>query len=223
MSIFKNIGYNPFKQWLRKKPEPYEVLIECEIKDKDGKTVSIHTQKAHSYLFAYLVHIYFLFSCDWGGASHITNPCNFVDTGGVTRNMYSAPYNSPVYTFPMYAPSADSTYGIVVGSVNTANVLATNTMGTQITHGTGTGQLQYGSTTIDYPYNPSGMIWQSRLIRVFSNGTAGLITVREIGMIGKLATSAWYGLFCRDVISVPQDVNPAQTLTVRYIHKITVS
>jgi hypothetical protein len=58
-----------------------------------------------------------------------------------------------------------------------------------------------------------------RVVRGFTNGSGGTITVKEIGLVianQKEGLTLYNFLMARDVLGSPQDVPDGSTLTIRY-------
>lgn len=120
-----------------------------------------------------------------------------------------------------YAPDADDSFGIVVGSGSSANTSATKNLDSKISHGTTTGRLYYravsGETEGTFP------TLKLVLIRRFENQTSADITVREIGLVVRFcnvtATGAleyFKAMIARDVLTTPVTVPAGGALTVKY-------
>jgi hypothetical protein len=147
-----------------------------------------------------------------------------VDTSGTGR---SYPSTSSIYNagIPLNCPSASSEYGLVVGSGTASNTVGTYALQSLISHGTGSGQLSYGSHTFE-DLVVSGSTIYFRIIRTFTNNSGASITVNEIGLYARVQDSGGTArIFCiaRDVLSTGVTVDNGKTLTVRYILSVTVS
>jgi hypothetical protein len=212
---------NPVR-WIKdRRGHPLEAYWEIEVRDASGKLLTFRKVKAKSWLAQFIGMIRGQFACD------ASTPV--IDIGGTTRyyqlptNIYDSLSNSGMY---INSGAGDSSFGLVVGSSDTPNTVNQYTMGAIIPHGTGSGQLSYGTHTIENPSNPTGTnYWFFRIIRTFTNNSGASITVKEIGLIVRAKDSSnnlRYFLIARDVIS-PVTVPNGATLTVRYIPKITVS
>jgi len=216
---------NPVRWVKDRMGHPLEAYWEIEVRDASGKLLTFRKFKAKSWLpqFLGLIKGQFMIphlSNTNGGNAPVT------DTSGTVR--YYPPSGASLYAAAicLYAGDGVGDYGLVVGSSDTPNTVNTYTMGAIIPHGSGSGQLNYGATSIENPSNPPGTNnWIFRIIRTFSNNSGASITVKEIGLIVKTWDSGGntrYFLIARDVIS-PVTVPSGSTLTVRYISKITVS
>jgi hypothetical protein len=203
---------------------PFKMMVELEVKDKNGRIVKKYRQMSHSFLKQWLQLLRGQISCAYGGTGISVS---VVDEGGTARTY---PYGYSQYLnlegLCMAGGVGDVTQGIVVGISDAPNTINTYSLGGKITHGTGSGQLQYGSHTFDDVSNPSGNILIIRVIRTFSNGSGATITVKEVGIlvVVKCSDNAPHSfLIARDVLGTPVDVPNGMTLTVRYIFQITVS
>jgi hypothetical protein len=138
------------------------------------------------------------------------------DTSNTDRGFYI----SSGFAWCMNAASAADTYGIVVGSGTTAVAVSDYNVATKISHGTGTGQLQYGAVTLIAP-TISGNDCYTEVVRGFTNGSGATVTVAEIGLVFRFEGQTWYWLMCRDVLGEAVDVLDTKTLTVTYRVKVT--
>jgi hypothetical protein len=198
---------------------------EVEVRDKNGKLISRHHDKGHSWLKQFIQMI----MAEWQYAHGGTTPTavSITDETGTGRNMPAA-YNSQYgyCALGINAPANSSEYGIKVGGGDTPNSLTTYVLASPISHGIASGQLVYGTHTIESVINPSGNDLTFRITRVFTNNSGALVTVKEIGITTKRYDQGGMGrtfLFVRDVLPSPTSVPDGATLTVRYTVKITVS
>jgi hypothetical protein len=205
-------------------PKLPKAVIEYEVRDKNGKLIEKGKFPAKSWVG----NIVGLLSCmisTWSTASSTyygTPPSrsDLLDTGGNARGvgLTAATPNTP--TLGGCAPVGDTTAGIVVGSSDTPVSIGQYSLQSLINHGTGSGQLSYGATTVEPLVKDT--IWYFRVVRTFSNSSGATITVREIGLyvrLGTITASPYYTsvMFARDVPTSPITVPAGSTLTVRYI------
>ncbi len=139
----------------------------------------------------------------------------FTDTGGAT--VYLDDNNT---VFDVNAAINIATYGIVVGTDNTAPTVTDTALVTQIAHGVGAGQLQYSATTFGAPASDATTS-QFTVTRNFANGSGGAITVQEVGLYTRHypfngASVVAYVMLIRDVIAGGISVLNGQTLTINY-------
>ena len=218
---------NPVR-WIKDRiGHPLEAYWEIEVRDASGKLLMFRRFKAKSWLPQFLGLIKGQFTMSYGSVSNAGN-APVTDTSGSVRTYPSSTQTVSIgYTgLCLYAGEGVADYGLVVGSSDAPNAVNQYAMGAIIPHGNASGQLYYGATSTENPYNPTGTNnWIFRIIRTFSNNSGGSITVKEIGLIVKTrdyGDNIRYFLIARDVIS-PVTVPTGATLTVRYIPKITVS
>lgn len=114
--------------------------------------------------------------------------------------------------------SGNANKALVVGTDSgvTLPLAATNyAMGAKIANGTGGGQLSYGAITIPQPA-VVGSDYVIALSRKFANGSAGSITVGEVGLIAYLeASSLTPVLLARDV-GVGKAIAAGENSTLTY-------
>jgi hypothetical protein len=198
---------------------------EIEVRDKNGKLLERKQFKSHSWLRQF---IDWLRMCALQGQStstvytmtinDVTNTARTVPTTGTNNaGSFCMGYNAPANT---------SAYGLVVGSGDAPNSTTTYALASQIAHGSSSGQLLYGATTVETVANPSGGDFQFRTTRTFTNNSGASVTVKEIGIYGNVMdTSVYNRSFCiaRDILPSPSSIPDGATMTIRYIIKITVS
>jgi len=221
----------------KEKTANLELLIECEVRDKNGKILSVHRQKSKSLLknFARMLRTMLVPSIPTTtGQSTVS----LTDTGGTSRTFTGAYLaytgsSAAVYVglYPLCAgaPSGNDAYGIQVGTGTGAVTRDDYQLGGKIANGSGSGQLVYGAMTVeDTDGTPPDTVF--RLIRTFTNNTSSSITVYEIGLViansiipvtSSISPTTYYFLIARDVLSTPQSIPAGATLTVRYIFKVT--
>ena len=136
---------------------------------------------------------------------------------GVLRDHY---YLSN-YSFECDAGAGVSTFGIIVGTDNSAPTIDDYKLGVQIAHGAGAGQLQYGSTSFAQPASDSTTS-QLTVTRNFANASGGDITVFEVGMAAYGVASSYPVLIIRDIILAGITVPNGQTLTLNYRPQVVI-
>lgn len=119
-------------------------------------------------------------------------------------------------------PYAGDSFGLVIGTGNTAVTPTDDKLVTKIAHGEGAGQLLYSGTEV-YGLtfaNPNGSF---NIRRYFTNVAGGNITMQECGLYspGVTGTSAYIYCICRDVFGAVSVAN-GQILSVVYTVSITV-
>lgn len=139
----------------------------------------------------------------YGALACTTNP-NVVDTSNTVRTAGSY-FSGSSYGWRNGETSDPAlgvdTYGIQVGSNATAVALSDYKLNTQITHGTGAGQLKYSGQSGFGPIS-SGSSRAFRLSRYFTNDSGGDVTIREVGLVQRPNSSGgviYLVLVCRDL------------------------
>jgi len=102
---------------------------------------------------------------------------DFRDTGGATRGGSRNNEN-----FQVKAPAGEAAWGIVLGTSTAAVSITDYNLGATIPHGTGAGQLLYGSTDVT-DIEIIGNMARFYITRLFTNDGGADITVNEIGLI----------------------------------------
>jgi hypothetical protein len=182
---------------MSKKKKIIEAYIEWELLDPKGRVVKRGKQPVKSFVKQWIVGVY---------AGFIASNISAIDITGTSRT-------TSIYIFRVNAGSGDASYGIVVGSSDTPVTRDDYKLGSQISHGNGTGQLVYGAVSVDAPIT-YGTGYLTRVTRVFSNNSGSNVTVKEMGIY---STQAGYS-FCiiRDVLTTPVTIPDGYSWTVRY-------
>lgn len=115
---------------------------------------------------------------------HIVLPDYIVmkDTGGTNRTGAYYYCNGLTFAPGGEAPSTNAVYGILVGTGTTAPATADYDIETQISHGVAAGNLQYGACSV----SAAGVVGANVdlvIVRPFINGSAGTVTIRNIGLV----------------------------------------
>lgn len=187
-------------------PGEVGAMLELVLTDKDGKVVERRVMKSKSFVRQFLELMYVAgqqidtIGYLWFTIKDITN---------TARNIAAA---STLLT--AVAAAGTSSRGIVLGTGDAAVTINDYQLQTQIAHGTGGGQLQYGGMTFAAP-SATASTSQYMLTRPFSNGSAGDITVKEIGVYA--GSNGYNFLIIRDVLSPTITVPVGQTLTINYV------
>ncbi len=191
------------------KREVGEIII--EVRDKDGNLVVKRKEKMNSFLYNY-----YNIARVWAFKG---TPTILKDTSGnntSTINTWNIENSKGAD-----APEGDDSFGIVVGSGSTpVNVQNDYNLANKISHGTGSGQLQYGATSMtDDMTNLPTMVLEIK--RSFINQSGDNVTVNEIGIILKIndGSNDYYVMIARDVITATTVPNGG-TLNVTYRLKI---
>jgi hypothetical protein len=205
-------------------PKLPKAVIEYEVRDKNGKLIEKGKFPAKSWV-GNIVGLLSAILSMWSSSScsYYSTPfsrADLTDTSGTARGISISVATATGYAIlGGCAPAGDTTAGIVVGSSDTPVSLSQYSLGSLITHGTGSGQLTYGATNVESLSKDT--TWLFRIVRTFSNSSGASVTVREIGLYVRLGMSSspyYYScMFARDVPTSPISVPNGSTLTVRYI------
>jgi hypothetical protein len=201
-------------------PKLPKAVIEYEVRDKNGKLIEKGKFPAKSWV-GNIVGLLSAILSTWastGSYYAVSTRSDLTDTSGTARNTMLGAGPGTV-TLGGCAPAGDTSAGIVVGSSDTPVSLSQYSLGALITHGTGSGQLSYGPTSVESLSKDTA--WFFRIVRTFSNSSGASVTVREIGLYVRLGMSSspyYYScMLARDVPTSPISVPNGSTLTVRYI------
>ena len=199
--------------------------IEIEVRDREGKLIEEKKFKSKTWVSNFIKMLRTMMY-PYATAGRFDSEITLMDVNGVSKTFKGgeASSTSNIYmAIGVRAPAGDDEGGILIGSSDTPYDKDDYSLASKIEHGTGTGQMTYGDTTVeDVSETASGAYF--RIIRAFTNNSGDAITVKEVG----LAVCNYYEggshnkfLICRDVLSSPISVPDGASLTVRY--KITIS
>ncbi len=187
------------------KSECGEILI--EVRDKNGKVIVKRKEKINSFLYNY-----YSIARVWAVKGIATILKDTSGNNTPTINSWNIQNSAGAN-----APEGDDSYGIVVGSGSTpVDVQNDYNLANKISNGTGSGQLQYGSTSMtdDMTQLPK-MILEVK--RTFINNSGDNVTVNEIGLVIKIndGSNDYNVMIVRDVITATTVPNGG-TLAVTY-------
>jgi len=178
-----------------KVPAPPEIMIRLQVHDKDGNLTFDDIQRGHSWTRNFYN---MFFGCAGNGQA---NGGNNFGAGYMTGKYvsgsisYSSSYTARPATIAGSAwipsvpgtgfiyGSAAATYGIVIGTSDTAFNADHYTMQTIIAHGNSADQLYYQAMTAPIvAYTAGSKTWKTTLSRIYNNNSGGSITVKETGL-----------------------------------------
>jgi len=188
--------------------------ITFRITNPDGTVVKEWTEPAHSLNTNFVDIIQAL----WAAAQQ-----GVVNTSGTGITIQGASGGA----WSVTTASGNSSYGIVVGSGQTAGNTpnpATSSLAAQIPAGTSSGQLEYGAVSVS-SVSASGQTTSFTISRSFTNVSGATINVNEIGIVALVSgfglSSSEYVLIAYDIPSSNIAVQNGQTLTVTYTFSVT--
>jgi len=193
-----------------------ELWYKAVVRDCNGKVLSKEERKARSFLSLWNKVI-------WTQMTEASYPALMVtDTNG---NGWPLGCGTHGWNFRMDGAANNQALGIVIGTSNTPVSVSDYAMGSQITQGIGSGQMDHLATVINVSVvtDPN---CDFLISRSFANNSGGLITVRESGIYIMLERSlspftAAYGCGVRDVFNTPQDVPDGGGITIEYTLRVT--
>jgi len=209
--------------------EAYDIMIRgfIEIEVVKDKVIQRGRHEMRSFLNNLLRILLGFFSSTFGVAT--TAKVIAVDGSSVEVNVST--WGSTNRDVPMacLAPSGTDAYGIVVGSGTTAVLLNQYNLASKIPHGTSSGQLSYGPTTVDdlgLDTSVTPPVYRFRITRSFSNLSGGDININEVGIVAagfnlSLLTT-YYFLIARDVLPTTYIVPNGGSATVAITIEVVV-
>jgi hypothetical protein len=197
-----------------------QLLRRIDIYDSNGKLIrTTGDRRSHSFVLQFLqileLHMAHIYSSNPDGVT-------VKDTDGNNR---AWSYTSSQYvanTLAVEAPSTDDSYGILVGTGTTAPALDDYQLETKTAHGSGSGQLQYGATSVAAAAIVGSNV-DMVISRTFINASGASITIREVGLALR---EMWYGstnykfLIAHDAVN--QTVENTYIAVVTYTVRVTV-
>jgi hypothetical protein len=202
-------------------PKLPKAVIEFEVRDKDGKLI----QKGKFPAKSWVGNIIRLLNALWGtwatpttGSPYMySTPTVLLDTTNTARALCLWTTDSGACGGA--APAGNTSAGILVGASDAPVSLGQFNLQSLIAHGTGSGQLLYGATSVE-SLTIDGTYY-FRIVRTFTNNSGATITVREIGLFLKPLAQSF--MFARDVLASPINVPNGSTLTLRYVISYSLS
>lgn len=198
-------------------------FVELLVESPDGELVHRHYEKAHSWTrnMYNIIASQFLPSLAQGtfGAGSLT----IKDISGTSRENSNTSYGTRLYSPDGVTGNTGGTsFGVVLGTSNSAEDFEGYALGSLIAHGTGSGQLTYTESVCGYATYDSGT-WTQTFSRVANNNSGGSITVNEIGIyaLSMIANASRTVLIDRTLLSPGVAVPDAYKLTATYTTQLT--
>jgi len=205
-----------------------EAYWEIEVYDKNGKLISKHRQPCRS-LLANFIRIFRGMLLGKGGYTGTDTgtkaSCSVKKYNGTEDTAYTEwyagdyPYSGGT-VMGAKAEDNDDSYGIMVGSGTKAVEIDDYSLESKISHGTGSGQLDYDTHSISIS-EEAGQV-KVEITRAFKNASGTTVTVSEVGLgvrnywkDSSAVRKDLKFLIVRDVLDTPQDVLDGGSLTVK--------
>jgi hypothetical protein len=219
--------------------EPVKGFIEVEVRDRDGRVIQRGRHEMRSFVNNFLKILEACGKASGGVATSFIGTIastTVVGTDGASKTVlidyYTDYLNGGGTTIALNAPDNDSSYGIVVGSGTTPVNLNNNALASTISHGTGTGQLDYDAMILEdlgLDTSVSPPVYRFRLIRGFKNLSRGSVNVNEVGLVARsywkdqdsLDNNVKY-LIARDVLPSTYTIPDGGSATVVVIVEVVV-
>jgi hypothetical protein len=176
-----------------------------EIRDsKTGKLLKrTRKRNCRSFVIGFMKHLEFVLAHAYGTTP---DPVSTPDSTGSSQTISN---NNVSNTCACEAPGNDSSYGILVGTGTTAVTTSDYAVETQITHGSGGGQLNHGACVVGGAVD-AGSGCTLTISRQFGNASGSQITIRELCLCSKTYSNKVY-LLSRDIVT--QAVDNGNTAT----------
>jgi len=194
-------------------------ILEAVIKDKDGNIVKCLRKKSESFVKQFLMILQSQMEHLWTGYANYPNHM-YSSVKDINGNNHYLSANAS--TFACEAALGSTSWGLLVGTVDTAPTIDDYYLGTLIAHGTGAGQLQYSAVSFGAP-TCDGNTAEFSITRSFANGSAGTVTVKEVGLVVlayDFVGTGYYFLTIRDIMNLA--VLTTQTLSLNYLIRAAI-
>jgi hypothetical protein len=206
-------------------PPPPEIMIGMKVHDKNGVLIFDDVQRGHSWTRNFYNSIYSHAGdvLGSGGSSFGAGNISMKSIlGNVDANSdYVTKRNSHICLgYGYHNNLADASFGIVVGTGDTAFDVDQYALDSIVAHGNGANQLAYTSMSAPVQsYNSGTKTWKNTISRILNNNSGGSINIKEVGLY-------WIG-YCfyssnvtemleRSVLSPTVPVDNGAQLTVSY-------
>jgi len=217
--------------------------VEVEVFDRDGRVLQRGRHPMRSLLANFVRALNGLAKASGGASPTVSTvyaSAPVVDVNGSTQSIYTEWYKgygtSNGTPLALKAGDNDDSYGIVVGSGTRPVAINDYSLASKISHGSGSGQLDYDPTTafISVDTSVSPPVAYIVISRVFNNVSDSPITISEVGLV---ARSYWFlttstgapvtdqdvkYLIARDVLPTQYTVPPNASANVRITIKVVL-
>jgi hypothetical protein len=212
------------------------IYIETKIEDAGGNVIEAKKYKANSFTRNFYNFLAMCFTSSYtDGSIFGEGHLNIKDKTGTVRISSTYAASIALATFwdtgygnlPCRGVAGNSNYGIVVGAGTDNENFDSNALSAIITHGNGTGQLQYNATTLGNTialYDAGTKTWSNTITRTFNNQSGAPINVNEIALYTSQAftQSTYNTMIERTKFTEPKIVNNGQVLTITYTFSFTM-
>lgn len=203
-----------------------ECFLEMEVKLPNGKVMHHHKQRSHSWIrnaYNVIFMAIGMVNCN-GGATYQAGAINIKNIAGTVRNennlwsLEDMSYNveNPATCYGYLAAANNDSYGIQVGSSNTAESFEDFKLNTKILSGSTAGKLAYSASEIPAESYVAGTkTYSVAHIRYFNNNSGGDVTVNEVALSAR-GNGTSNTTVARDVLGAPVVIPNTGQLKVTY-------
>jgi hypothetical protein len=189
------------------------ILLDWDIVDASGVPIKKHTGRSHS-----VVRNYNNMQLQLATITDGTYGTTYADGSSCCwkpANSALCTAQKPVNSYGnITAAAGDTTYGILVGTSDTAESFENYKIGTLITHGATSGKLSYSTTTSTTTWTSGTKTFANAIQRVFTNNSGGTITINEICIYDTVNCPKYAGA-ASDYICLLRDVTPIELLATQ--------
>ena len=193
-----------------------------EVKDRYGRVKKRTKLKpCNSFVLQFLAMIGGAISHQFQVQSAVYCPAKDTDGNAIAYGMTGTAY---AYSFfSVFSADNNAGYGIVAGTGTTPPTNADYKLQTQIAHGVGAGQLDYGTHSLTVAQVVGSNV-DLVISRTMYNGSGATITISEIGVYeygSHPAGGNKTAMLIRDIIT-PVDIENGETVSIQYTLRTTV-
>lgn len=171
----------------------FEAFLELEVRDGNGQIMHHHRQRSHSWVRnAYNLLFCQMAAKDANDTTFGAGKLSGKQTNGTVRGVgypfgYGESNSVDGTSYGLRAAAGVDTKGIQVGSGTNAESFEDYALQTQITNGTGAGQLSYIASEVhSISYDAGTKVLRNTLVRYFNNNSGGNVNVNEVGIVAYL-------------------------------------
>jgi hypothetical protein len=213
-----------------KVPAPPEIMIGLKVHDKNGVLTFDDVQRGHSWTRNFWNNLFGTIAdaaasgSNTFGAGYLSSK---IPAGTIFYNALYCGCRGPngahtILGFGFHNNGANSTFGIVVGTGDTAFSVEQVVLVTQIAHGNSATQLAHNAMIAPVTaYTAGSKTWKNTATRIFNNNSGSSITVKECGLYSQPMSIGDTGgqrtlMIERSVLSPTVAVANGAQLTVTY-------
>ena len=200
-----------------KVPAPPEIMIGLKVHDHNGVLTFDDVQRGHSWTRNFWNTLFAANPAKISNSSDSNFGAGYISDRIEGGSISNYPWGTTSQVYFHTGSVGSSSYGIVVGTGDTAFSVEQFALATKITSGNAATQLAYSAgSSVVAAYTAGTKTWAFTMSRVFNNNSGSSITVKEAGIMGIETVSSSAVLQERSVLSPTVAVANGAQLTVTY-------